>query len=64
MRCPLGRGFLEKVSVPIAFNPNRALFEMAVQRRWPQVVERKDVIYNLSVPLVDPLLQERTRWVG
>ncbi len=57
-------GFLERVSTPIAFNPNRALFEAALRRRWPLVVERKDVIYNLSVPLEDPLLQEGTQWVG
>jgi HAD superfamily hydrolase (TIGR01490 family) len=57
-------GFLERVSTPIAFNPNRALFEVALERRWPLVVERKDVIYNLSVPLEDPLLKEGTRWVG
>ncbi len=57
-------GFLERVEIPIAFNPNRALFEAALERRWPLVVERKDVIYNLSVPLEDPLLKEGTRWVG
>lgn len=57
-------GFLEMVETPIAFNPNRALFEVAVKRRWPIVVERKDVIYNLSVPLEDPLVKEGTRWVG
>ena len=57
-------GFLEMVEAPIAFNPNRALFEAALGRRWPLVVERKDVIYNLSVPLEDPLLREGTRWVG
>ena len=57
-------GFLEMVEAPIAFNPNRALFEAALERRWPLVVERKDVIYSLSVPLEDPLLREGTRWVG
>jgi HAD superfamily phosphoserine phosphatase-like hydrolase len=57
-------GFLERVETPIAFNPNRALFDVALERRWPLVVERKDVIYNLSVPLEDPLLKEGTRWVG
>jgi HAD superfamily phosphoserine phosphatase-like hydrolase len=57
-------GFLERVETPIAFNPNRALFEVALERRWPLVVERKDVIYNLSVPLVDPILKEGTRWIG
>jgi HAD superfamily hydrolase (TIGR01490 family) len=57
-------GFLERVETPIAFNPNHALFEVASRRRWPIVVERKDVIYNLSVSLKDPLLKEGTRWVG
>ncbi len=57
-------GFLERVSTPVAFNPNRALFEVALETRWPLVVERKDVIYNLSAPLKDPLLKEGTRWVG
>jgi HAD superfamily phosphoserine phosphatase-like hydrolase len=56
-------GFLERVKVPIAFNPNDALLEVALERRWPVVVERKDVIYNQSVPLKDPLLEEGTRWV-
>jgi len=37
---------------------------MALQRHWPLVVERKDVIYNLSVPLEDPLLKEGAQWVG
>ncbi len=41
-------GFLELVRTPIAFNPNRSLFEVARQRGWPIVVERKDVIYNLQ----------------
>ncbi len=57
-------GFLERIEAPIAFNPNHALFEEALKRRWPLVVERKDVIYNLSVPLKDPLLKEGTRWAG
>lgn len=57
-------GFLEMVKTPIAFNPNRSLFEVALRRRWPIVVERKDVTYNLAVPLRDPLLAEGTRWVG
>ena len=57
-------GLLERVETPIVFNPNRALFEVVLQRRWPLVVERKDVIYSLSVPLEDPLLKESTQWVG
>ncbi len=57
-------GFLELVHTPIAFNPNRALFEVARQGGWPIVVERKDVIYNLQRRLEDPTLKEGTVWVG
>ncbi len=57
-------GFLELVRTPIAFNPNRALFEVARRRGWPIVVERKDVIYNLQTPLKDPVLKDGTVWVG
>ena len=49
--------FLEMVEHPIAFNPNRGLCDVAVQRQWPVVVERKDVIYTLSTPLKDPILE-------
>jgi HAD superfamily phosphoserine phosphatase-like hydrolase len=57
-------GFLEMVETPIAFNPNRGLFEVARQRGWPIVVERKDVIYNLQTRLEDPVLADGTVWVG
>jgi HAD superfamily hydrolase (TIGR01490 family) len=57
-------GFLELVRTPIAFNPNRSLFEVAQRWGWPIVVERKDVIYNLQTPLEDPTLSEGTVWVG
>jgi HAD superfamily hydrolase (TIGR01490 family) len=57
-------GFLEMVGTPIAFNPNRGLFEVARQRGWPIVVERKDVIYNLQTRLEDPVLEDGTVWVG
>ncbi len=57
-------GFLELVHTPIVFNPNRALFEVADQRGWPIVVERKDVVYNLRTCLHDPSLSEGTYWVG
>jgi HAD superfamily hydrolase (TIGR01490 family) len=57
-------GFLELVQTPIAFNPNRSLFEVAQRRGWPIVVERKDVIYNLHTPLMDPVLKDGTVWVG
>jgi HAD superfamily hydrolase (TIGR01490 family) len=57
-------GFLELVRTPIAFNPNRSLFEVARRWNWPIVVERKDVIYNLQTRLEDPALKEGTVWVG
>ncbi len=57
-------GFLEIVWNPIAFNPNRDLLEVARQRGWPIVVERKDVIYNLQTPLKDPVLKDGTLWMG
>jgi HAD superfamily hydrolase (TIGR01490 family) len=57
-------GFLELVRTPIAFNPNRSLFEAARRSSWPIVVERKDVIYNLQTRLDDPVLKEGTVWVG
>jgi HAD superfamily phosphoserine phosphatase-like hydrolase len=57
-------GFLEMVRTPIAFNPNRGLFDVARQRGWPIVVERKDVIYNLQTRLEYPVLKEGTVWVG
>jgi HAD superfamily hydrolase (TIGR01490 family) len=38
---------LEAVEKPICFNPNAALYTHAKARRWPVVVERKDVIYHL-----------------
>ena len=38
--------FLEMVSRPIAFNPNMGLYRAAKRRKWPIVVERKDVIYK------------------
>ena len=57
-------GFLEMVRTPIAFNPNRGLFEVARRRGWPVVVERKDVIYNLHRRLRDPVLEDGTTWAG
>lgn len=41
-------GMLELVEHPIAFNPNRKLFEAADKHDWEIVVERKDMIYHLS----------------
>lgn len=39
---------LAEVQHPIAFNPNRELFELAKSKGWPVVVERKNVIYRLE----------------
>lgn len=38
---------LEEVDTPIAFNPNRKLYDHAKRRGWKVIVERKDVIYEL-----------------
>lgn len=56
-------GFLEVVDTPVVFNPNRSLLEVARERGWSIVVERKDVVYNFQTPLKDPLLGEGTLWV-
>lgn len=40
--------FLEMLGNPIAFNPNRKLAEHAKKKKWKIIVERKDVIYDLS----------------
>ncbi len=39
---------LELVDSPIAFNPNQKLYAHAKRRKWKIVVERKDVVYELS----------------
>ena len=38
---------LKLVARPIAFNPNRKLYQVAKKNRWEIVVERKDMIYKL-----------------
>jgi HAD superfamily hydrolase (TIGR01490 family) len=38
---------LDKVAMPICFNPNNTLFQHAKRMGWKVVVERKDVIYEL-----------------
>jgi HAD superfamily hydrolase (TIGR01490 family) len=40
--------FLEVVDNPIAFNPNSNLREIAKKNGWKIVVEKKDVIYEIS----------------
>ena len=39
---------LELVERPIAFNPNKRLYEHAKAKGWEIVVERKDVIYKIK----------------
>jgi len=40
--------FLEMVSKPICFNPNMKLYKTAKRLKWDVVVERKDVVYDLT----------------
>lgn len=40
--------FLDIVSNPIAFNPNENLKKIAQEKGWTIVVEKKDVIYEIS----------------
>jgi HAD superfamily hydrolase (TIGR01490 family) len=39
---------LSRVENPIAFNPNRLLFDYAKQHNWKVVVERKNMVYELE----------------
>lgn len=39
---------LEMVERPIAFNPDRTLFNLAKQAGWKVVVERKNMVYELE----------------
>lgn len=41
-------GFLKLAENPIAFNPNQGLKEVAEKEGWKIVVEKKDVIYEIS----------------
>lgn len=38
---------LESVEMPVCFNPNMSLYTYAKEKRWPVVVERKDVVYTI-----------------
>lgn len=52
---------LEAVEHPIAFNPDKKLFETAKLQQWPIVVERKNVIYQLSPGQENYILQDTNR---
>jgi HAD superfamily phosphoserine phosphatase-like hydrolase len=38
---------LSSVEMPICFNPNMSLYKHAQEKKWPVVVERKDVVYTI-----------------
>jgi len=40
--------FLKLVNYPIAFNPNLRLYRYSQRRKWPVIVERKNVVYRLN----------------
>jgi len=40
--------FLKMVDNPICFNPNSALYRVAMKKGWRIVAERKDVIYKIK----------------
>jgi HAD superfamily hydrolase (TIGR01490 family) len=48
--------FLEMVERPIAFNPDRELYDLARKHGWQIVVERKNVVYELNKRGEDYLL--------
>lgn len=39
---------LELVDNPIAFNPNDSLLQKALDKKWPIVIERKNIAYTLN----------------
>ncbi len=39
---------LEMVQRPVAFNPDRELYAIALEKRWQIVIERKNVVYRLE----------------
>ena len=45
---------LEAVTYPICFNPSRHLVIEALERNWPIVIERKDVVYTIQTTSETP----------
>ncbi len=41
-------GIFDMVQRPICFNPTKKLFEVAKRKKWPIVVERKNVVYKIQ----------------
>ena len=57
---PSDIAMLELVEKPIAFNPTGDLYELALEKKWPIIVERKNVVYDLRPHGDHYLLQEKT----
>ncbi len=51
-------GFLKLVEYPIAFNPNQNLKLAAEENGWKIVVEKKDVVYEISDHCAHPLQKD------
>ncbi|HPR08997.1 HAD-IB family hydrolase [Candidatus Saccharibacteria bacterium] len=47
---PSDSSMLDKVAHPIAFNPDQKLYDIAQDKGWQVVVERKNVVYELPKP--------------
>ena len=58
---PSDIAMLELVEKPVAFNPTGDLYELALEKKWPIIVERKNVIYNLHPQGDQYVLQEKSR---
>ena len=58
---PSDIAMLELVEKPIAFNPTDDLYELALEKKWPIIVERKNVIYDLRPQGTQYVLQEKSR---
>jgi HAD superfamily hydrolase (TIGR01490 family) len=58
---PSDIAMLELVEKPITFNPTGDLYELALQKGWPIIVERKNVVYELKPRNGTYILEEKTR---
>jgi HAD superfamily hydrolase (TIGR01490 family) len=55
---------LNIVEHPVAFNPDRGLYQTALSHHWPIVVERKNVVYELLPKDDDYVLSSPTESKG
>ncbi len=58
---PSDIAMLELVEKPIAFNPTEDLYELAIQKGWPIVIERKNVVYEIQPRGDTYVLEEKKR---